>query len=66
MTELEQHNYLAPLEKDSSNVENFVQRQVGFCSQWCLDNLCESVHPWLKSFSFQLPCFQLYYDCIEL
>lgn len=44
MTELERHNYLAPLEKDSNNVENFVQRQVGFCSQWCLDNLCESVH----------------------
>lgn len=20
---------------------DFVERQVGFCAQWCLDNLCE-------------------------
>ncbi|KAH6946841.1 hypothetical protein HPB50_015441 [Hyalomma asiaticum] len=23
------------------NSEDFVERQVGFCAQWCLDNLCE-------------------------
>lgn len=39
MKELERHNYLAPLEKDSSNMEDFNRRQVGFCTQWCLDNL---------------------------
>lgn len=21
---------------------DYVKRQVGFCAQWCLDNLCES------------------------
>lgn len=23
------------------HTEDYTKRQVGFCSQWCLDNLCE-------------------------
>jgi len=33
------HNPLISLEKSEANSENFARRQVGFCAQWCLDNL---------------------------
>jgi len=50
MKELERRNYLAPLEKDCSNMEDFNRRQVGFCTQWCLDNLCTYRVNWLLSY----------------
>ena len=34
-------NPLLMLESWSQDCENFMKRQVGFCAQWCLDNLCE-------------------------
>ncbi len=39
----EPHNPLLVLEKWRSN-EDFIKRQVGFCTEWCLDNLCKSVY----------------------
>lgn len=29
------------LEEWSEDCHNFTKRQVGFCAQWCLDNICE-------------------------
>ena len=34
------NNHLLDLEKLVDN-EDYLQRQVGFCAQWCLDNICE-------------------------
>lgn len=69
MKELERHNYLAPLEKDSSNMEDFNRRQVGFCTQWCLDNLCTSPQlNWLSSnshvYQALFVCMVYLYVCI--
>jgi hypothetical protein len=38
--EAEPRNPLLCLEK-WVNSKHYVKRQVGFCAQWCLDNLCE-------------------------
>lgn len=36
----EKPNPLLELEKWTAETR-YVRRQVGFCAQWCLDNLCE-------------------------
>lgn len=36
----EKQNPLLRLEKWATE-EHYVRRQVGFCAQWCLDNLCK-------------------------
>ena len=36
-------NPLLKLEKWMSREYDYVQRQVGFCAQWCLDNLCKHI-----------------------
>lgn len=36
----EKENPLLKLEK-LVNSNHFLERQIGFCSQWCLDNLCK-------------------------
>jgi hypothetical protein len=38
--EAEPRNPLLCLEK-WVNSKHYVKKQVGFCAQWCLDNLCE-------------------------
>ncbi len=43
--EAESEHPLRKLEDLWINCEaHFIKRQVGFCAQWCLDNLCELVH----------------------
>lgn len=36
----EEVNPLLRLEK-LSNSDNYVEKEIGFCAQWCLDNLCK-------------------------
>lgn len=36
----EKQNPLLELEKWATEM-HYVRRQVGFCAQWCLDNLCK-------------------------
>lgn len=37
----EKQNPLMELEKWTNAETHYVRRQVGFCAQWCLDNLCK-------------------------
>ena len=41
MDMLEKNNVLESLEKFCNDNEDFVKREVGFCAQWCLDNICK-------------------------
>jgi hypothetical protein len=48
ISNLSEHQ-LGNLELWASDLQNFQQRQVGFCAQWCLDNLCEYIILQLKN-----------------
>lgn len=41
LEELAKNRCLDKLEKECNNEQDFSKREVGFCAQWCLDNLCE-------------------------
>jgi len=41
MEELSKNKRLEKLESECENSVDFVKRQVAFCTQWSLDNLCE-------------------------
>lgn len=41
---VEKQNPLLELEKWATET-HYVRRQVGFCAQWCLDNLCKYNNP---------------------
>ena len=34
---------LVSLEPWAQEMQDFYKRQVGFCAQWCLDNLCKNI-----------------------
>jgi len=50
----EKQNPLLELEKWAT-VTHYVRRQVGFCAQWCLDNLCKS-----RNLSLRQMCTTIY------
>jgi len=41
MEELSKKNLLEELESECENTVDFMKRQVAFCAQWSLDNLCK-------------------------
>ena len=41
LNSLEKLNPLLILEPWADTYQNYMQRQVGFCAKWCLDNLCK-------------------------
>ena len=41
LNSLEKLNPLLILEPWADTYQDYMQRQVGFCAKWCLDNLCK-------------------------
>ena len=48
----EAHNPMLALEKWSSSSEDPIRKQIGFCTEWCLDNLCN--HPMFTNLMLHL------------
>ena len=42
LNSLDKHPLLI-LEPWADNYQDYMQRQVGFCAKWCLDNLCKFI-----------------------
>lgn len=70
--QLEDKNPLLRLEKWVSS-DNYLERQIGFCAQWCLDNLCKYAKCFKKTkdYSFFF-CFvvlvegrKFSYECVD-
>ena len=40
---LDMENWLCTKDDHISDEKSYMRRQVGFCSQWCLDNLCKYI-----------------------